>query len=463
MTELYYPLHSLREGHWFKLICGASFQHLPAVRNLTLAYTLAGADCIDVAADPAVIAAAKEAIEVASELGEVAQVRGFGFRSRPWLMVSLNDGEDPHFRKAEFNPELCPTDCPRPCEKICPAQAIVFQKASDHTQRKKEKEGAQEGSRIPNSQPQIGSRRIAQRETPLISDIQQPKSDQHFSGVIDQQCYGCGRCLPVCPSELIYTRSYVSAPEAIAPLILQSGVDALEIHTQVGHFADFQRLWNAIAPWIEKLKLLAISCPDDDGLIEYLWSLHELITPLPCALVWQTDGRPMSGDIGTGATRAAVKLSKKVIAAGLPGYVQLAGGTNNHTVAKLKAAGLLKEWGMGNEEDRGDLKETFSLSSVSPYSKADTVASPLLAPPYSQPYVAGIAYGSYARVLLSPILDKLEEFNGEDVGRNLASHQSPSFGHLEALPELLWQAVASAHSLVSQLKFRKKLPQPLPN
>ena len=463
MTELYYPLHSLREGHWFKLICGASFQHLPAVRNLTLAYTLAGADCIDVAADPVVIAAAKEAIEVASELGEVAQVRGFGFRSRPWLMVSLNDGEDPHFRKAEFNPELCPTDCPRPCEKICPAQAIVFQKASDHTQRKKEKEGAQEGSRIPNSQPQISSRRIAQRETPLISDIQQPKSDQHFSGVIDQQCYGCGRCLPVCPSELIYTRSYVSAPEAIAPLILQSGVDALEIHTQVGHFTDFQRLWNAIAPWIEKLKLLAISCPDDDGLIEYLWSLHELITPLPCALVWQTDGRPMSGDIGTGATRAAVKLSKKVIAAGLPGYVQLAGGTNNHTVAKLKAAGLLKEWGMGNEEDRGEIKETFSLSSVSPYSKADTVASPLLAAPYSQPYVAGIAYGSYARVLLSPILDKLEESNGEDVGRNLASHQSPSFGHLEALPELLWQAVASAHSLVSQLKFRKKLPQPLPN
>ncbi|MBD1809185.1 4Fe-4S ferredoxin [Microcoleus sp. FACHB-SPT15] len=462
MTELYYPLHSLREGHWFKLICGASFQHLPAVRNLTLAYTLAGADCIDVAADPAVIAAAKEAIEVASELGEVAQVRGFGFRSRPWLMVSLNDGEDPHFRKAEFNPELCPADCPRPCEKICPAQAIVFQKASDHTERKKEKKGAQEGSRIPKSQPQIGSRQIAHRETPLISDIQQPKSDQHFSGVIDQQCYGCGRCLPVCPSELIYTRSYVSAPEAIAPLILRSGVDALEIHTQVGHFADFQRLWNAIAPWVEKLKLLAISCPDDDGLIEYLWSLYELIKPLPCALVWQTDGRPMSGDIGAGATRAAVKLSDKVIAAGLPGYVQLAGGTNNHTVAKLKAAGLLKEWGMGNGE-WGDITEKIPFSPVSPCFKADTVSSPLVTAPHCQPYVAGIAYGSYARVLLSPILDKLEELNGEDVERNLVLHQSPAFGHLEALPELLWQAVASAHSLVSQLKFRKKLPQPLPN
>ena len=68
MTEHYHPLNSLKGGHWFKLICGASFQHLPAVRNLTLAYTLAGADCIDVAADPAAVAAAKEALQVASEL-----------------------------------------------------------------------------------------------------------------------------------------------------------------------------------------------------------------------------------------------------------------------------------------------------------------------------------------------------------------------------------------------------------
>ncbi|MCP2729803.1 4Fe-4S ferredoxin, partial [Symplocastrum sp. BBK-W-15] len=126
MTQSYDPLHSLREGHWFKLICGASFQHLPAVRNLTLAYTLAGADCIDVAADPAVVEAAREALNVAANLKEAAQTQGFQFSHRPWLMVSINDGEDPHFRKAEFDPDFCPADCPRPCEKICPAQAIVF-------------------------------------------------------------------------------------------------------------------------------------------------------------------------------------------------------------------------------------------------------------------------------------------------------------------------------------------------
>jgi len=425
VTQLYYPFHSLREGHWFKLICGASFQHLPAVRNLTLAYALAGADCIDVAADPAVIAAAQDALQVASKLGEEAQARGFGFRSRPLLMVSLNDGEDPHFRKAEFDPELCPAECPRPCEKICPAQAIVFQKASDGV-----------------------------------------------SGVVDKRCYGCGRCLPVCPVELIYTRSYVSTPEAIAELILPAGVDALEIHTSVGHFADFKRLWSAIAPWVERLKLLAISCPDGDDLIDYLWTLHELITPLPCPLVWQTDGRPMSGDIGTGTTRAAVKLSQKVLTAGLPGYVQLAGGTNNHTVAKLKAAGLLNEAGLGTGElgvpsgDKGQwgLGRQGGFANTPLFPNTPLSSSNSQFPiPTPQSYVAGIAYGSYARVLLSPILDELEKFNGEEADANLAWRPCPPLGQLETLPGLLWEAVESAHSLVSQLKSSRKLPQPIPN
>ncbi|MEG3935080.1 MULTISPECIES: circadian clock protein LdpA [unclassified Microcoleus] len=381
MTEHYHPLNSLKDGHWFKLICGASFQHLPAVRNLTLAYTLAGADCIDVAADPAAVAAAKEALQVASELQARTQNRRFGGKGLPLLMVSLNDGEDPHFRKAEFNPADCPVDCWRPCEKICPAEAIVFQSAGSG-----------------------------------------------FSGVIDQQCYGCGRCLPICPSQLIYTRSYVSAPAAIAPLILQSGADALEIHTQVGREADFARLWSSIAPWVAQLKVIAISCPDGDGLIDYLRTLYQIISPLPCPLIWQTDGRPMSGDIGTGTTRAAVKLGQKVLAAQLPGYVQLAGGTNAHTVSKLRAEGLMKDAGKN-----------------------------LSVPPV--PYIAGVAYGSYARVLLSPILEQLETMQTDRayavpvaVARPAAGVQTSRLPQLEAVPELLSQAVSLACSLVSQLK-----------
>lgn len=373
MTDLDKPLRSLKSGHWFKLICGASFQHLPAVRNLTLAYTLAGADCIDVAADSAVIAVAQEALQVANNLMVANSSRGTNQRGLPWLMVSLNDGQDPHFRKAEFNSAQCPVNCPRPCEKICPAGAIVF----DHDE----------------------------------------------SGVVQERCYGCGRCLPICPQQLIYTRSYVSTPGAIAPMVLSTGVDAVEIHTQVGRFSEFERLWKAIAPWASRLKLVAISCPDGDHLVDYLWSLYNLIAPLECPLIWQTDGRPMSGDIGDGTTLAAVKLGQKVLAAGLPGYVQLAGGTNSYTVTKLQSTGLLKR---KEQEGAFDGRE-----------KSD---SPLV-----RSTISGIAYGSYARVLLSPILDQLEKIEMDKAS------VIPTV-RLEENPELLWQAVALADSLVSQIK-----------
>nr|WP_290222314.1 LdpA C-terminal domain-containing domain [Trichocoleus desertorum] len=403
MTNFDHPLRSLREGRWFKLICGASFQHLPAVRNLTLAYALAGADCIDVAADPAVIAIAQAALDTADQIAIAAQHPALAWRGRPWLMVSLNDGEDPHFRKAEFNPALCPPDCPRPCETICPAQAIVFKQSAF--------------------------------EQPVFEQPQQNQAEQ-FSGVIDARCYGCGRCLPICPIQQITTRAHVFTPEAIAPLVLQAGVDALEIHTQVGRLADFQRLWRAIAPWAGQLKLLAISCPDGEGLIDYLWSIYETISPLTCALVWQTDGRPMSGDIGDGATRAAVKLGQKVLAANLPGFVQLAGGTNRHTVEKLASLGLL------------------AAQTLDPNNSG-------------QKHIAGVAYGSYARVSLSPVLDPLETLAlpavESPLGAIALAEAQPQFLPLEAQPDLLWQAVELARSLVGQIKSPPALNQPLPS
>jgi Fe-S-cluster-containing hydrogenase component 2 len=333
------PLASLQAGRWFKLICGASYQHIPTIRSLTIAYTLAGADCIDIAADPAIVATVQEAIAAAQRLDPNCQ---------PWLMVSLNDGEDPHFRKAEFNASQCPIDCPRPCETICPAAAIGQ------------------------------------------------------SGVIDALCYGCGRCLPICPIGLIQARNYVYRPEVVVPMVMAAGIDAIEIHTQIGRIEDFTRLWSAIAPYTsgpKALKLIAISCGDGENLIEYLWALNAIISPasqpLNCALIWQTDGRPMSGDIGAGATRACLKLGEKVLNAGLPGFVQLAGGTNATTVAKAQAI-----------QSNGS-KLTAKL--------------------------AGIAYGSYARSLLQPILGQLE---------------TP----IEAHPSALWEAVAQAQQLTQQLK-----------
>ena len=376
------PLHSLIEGSWFKLICGASYQHLPAVRSLALAYSLAGADCIDVAADAAVIAAAQEGIRVARKIqltaGAIAS-KNYDCHQLsphnqhltprlPWLMVSVNDGEDPHFRKAEFDVTQCPSDCSRPCESVCPANAIAVDSV----------------------------------------------------GVIDSLCYGCGRCLPICPMGSIETRSHISSPQEIVSLIESMSLDALEIHTQVGHYDRFERLWQDIKPIVGKLKLLAISCTDGDNVIDYLRSLHKLIAPLPCALIWQTDGRSMSGDIGKGTTHAAIAFALKVLQADLPGHIQLAGGTNDHTVTKLKRSLMLRQSNKNSE-----------------------VRS-----------VAGVAYGSYARAILSPILDRLETTELQNIQSNLIKHQPMNQLNLklERDRDLLEQAVSQASQLVNQIK-----------
>ncbi|MGL5034798.1 MAG: LdpA C-terminal domain-containing domain, partial [Microcystaceae cyanobacterium] len=247
MTSLESPLQSLEQGCWVKLICGASFQDLPALRSLAIAYSLAGVDCFDLAADWAVVTAVQEGMAIAQELLKVRNKSQLETR-KPWLMISLNDGEDPHFRKAYFDASQCPQSCPRPCEKICPADAINTQ------------------------------------------------------GIMDQRCYGCGRCLPVCPLSLISTRSHQATSETITDLLNSGQIDALEIHTQVGNEIQFKQLWLTLLPHIPKLKLLAISCPDQPEVLDYLHFLNHLIQPLPCPLIWQTDGRPMSGDIGKGTT-----------------------------------------------------------------------------------------------------------------------------------------------------------------
>ena len=355
------PLHSLIEGSWFKLICGASYQHLPAIRNLALAYSLAGADCIDVAADPAVIAAALDGIKAAQELRAKPSFS-------PWLMVSVNDGEDPHFRKAWFEATQCPVDCPQPCVQVCPAAAI----------------------------------------------------DLSLGGVIDALCYGCGRCVPICPQDLVVTKSYTSSLKEILPWIESMDVDAVEIHTQVGHYNDFRRVWQDLLPITDRLKLLAISCTDAPNAVDYLRSLYELISPLSCHLIWQTDGRSMSGDIGKGTTHGAIAFAQKVLQGQLPGHIQLAGGTNHYTVDKLKQSQMLRQ----------------SNSSL-----ADTVS--------------GVAYGSYARAVLSPILNRLERLETALQPNQFNLTTSKPMNQLSKLEydrELLQQAVTTARQLVDQLK-----------
>jgi Fe-S-cluster-containing hydrogenase component 2 len=283
-------------------------------------------------------------------------------------MVSVNDGDDPHFRKAILDPQVCPTDCPQPCVAICPTVAIAF-------------------------------------PTP---DAPTPAE---WVGVNRDRCYGCGRCLPVCPIGQIQTQAHqLSIADVVAMIVAEEGnglkIDALEIHTQVGHFQQFQVLWASIGPITPTLAALSISCPYHPESLAYLRQIYAWIAPVPCALIWQADGRPMSGDIGVGATRSTVQYAESLVRGTLPGYVQLAGGTNHHTLEKLAAKGLLAK-----------------------------TAGPTRT-------VAGVAYGSYGRALLAPIQTELENRVSEKGAGSAGNYR------LEAYPDLLEQAVAIAQTLL---------------
>lgn len=336
---------------------------------LAAAYALAGADCVDVAADVAIAAAAREGINWAIERA-VAWEKSI---SRPWLMVSINDGEDPHFRKAAFDAAGCLAGCSQPCVAVCPADAIAF------------------------SHPTSAG-----------------------DGVIESRCYGCGRCLPICPIDHIQAHPYVSKPATIAAELFPQ-VDAVEIHTQIGRSQDFERLWQAIKPWLHHLQAVSISCPDGEGSLHYLWQIYEIVRSAPLPIIWQTDGRPMSGDIGAGTTHAAIRYAQKVLAAGPPGFVQLAGGTNFHTVPRLRDLNLLG----------GD--------SIRPKQS-----------------VAGIAYGSSARTQLMSPLNQFATFLNADFSEfDKSKHLPPcsSLGDRFTVDSLLWEAMTLAKELVDPIKL----------
>jgi hypothetical protein len=158
--------------------------------------------------------------------------------------------------------------------------------------------------------------------------------------------------------------------EQIVDLIQEYPIDALEVHTRDPRNATFASLWQSEIGLLarKKMKLVAISMPEPAD-----WSAFEYVARLVLLddieqmqkrifgevhgehapgefsespkLLWQCDGKPMTGDLGArGTTRATVQYAARLadylrrnpnlVAA--RGFVQCAGGTNEHTVPMLR-------------------------------------------------------------------------------------------------------------------------------
>ena len=266
---------ALKNKIWVKLICGASNQDLPSISDLCAVYATVGVHCIDVAADAAVVYAAREALDWVESRQNI----------RPWLMVSLSDGKDAHFRKAWFDPSKCPKDCSRPCQSICPAHAI----------------------------PSKG-------------------------GINSKRCYGCGRCLSTCPLGLIQEQDRRLTIKEFAPLLYELEPDAIEIHTAPGRALAFKKTLEELSKANIPLKRVAVSCGIQNNgisieeLAQELWNRHKYIRQYGQKPLWQLDGRRMSGDLGKGTAKVAVALWEKIRPIAPPGPLQLAGGTNEFTI-----------------------------------------------------------------------------------------------------------------------------------
>jgi Fe-S-cluster-containing hydrogenase component 2 len=359
---------SLVSGNWVKLICGASNADLPLIRNLCYVYTLSGVDCIDVCADTAVVRVAQEAIDAASSASESC---------RPLLMISVNDDEDPHFRKAVFDPRKCPAECKRPCEKVCPAAAIP----------------------------------------PLVAPPGGERGGEG-DGVIAERCYGCGRCEPVCPLGLIINEPYITNRDTIKDLFMTRpgsnlrGVDAIEIHTHEGNEAAFQSLWEDIGEVVlSQASVIAVSFPDmasrTPSYINRLYGIMakdevqhaEFLQGRHGVHIWQTDGRPMSGDIGMGTAHASSEFASRMLRALKAGYVDhrgdssSAGGTNRPIEGQKTI----------------DLFSGKHFLQLAGGTNAHSVTTARTNDVVGQRGFGGFAFGGYARKILGETLREVEE------------------------------------------------------
>lgn len=280
-----------RGERYFKFIGGANLRDAALVTRLAAYYALAGAHLFDVAAEPDIVEAAFAGVRQARQwLTERPAwlLTAFGERPLPepgalpaTVMVSITLAGDRHTEIAVVAEDFC-TRCDV-CTPICPPGAIVN------------------------------------------------------GDVRAEICTGCGLCVSVCPPAVIDLLPRAQAYDLDA--LWAAGARALEIHTGAADAREIQAVGLPLASrWRALGGLLAYSIDGHQlghrGAISLAKRLSDPET------IIQADGKPISGTSGLRSTVPCVRLARAMARAGVPGYIQVSGGTNDRTGELLSRYGV---------------------------------------------------------------------------------------------------------------------------
>ncbi len=273
----------LREGRYFKLICGAGNEDAGEVYKLTLVYALAGAAGVDLSARAEVVRSAAKAVAEAERLAPRFKVKEF---IAPFLTISFGMPGDPHVRKAKILQDAC-TRC-NACIPVCPTDAI-------------------------------------------------PKG----LVILEARCIGCGACGAACQDDAIgYDHKDIEVERTLRDCV-EAGAENIELHAAVPDHEESLREWRLAA---KVLPVGFLSVCLDRGYLsnhELRRRIELMLAEAKGRMIVQADGIPMSGgkdDYNT--TLQAIATADIVAKMKLPVHILLSGGTNSKTVELSKACAV---------------------------------------------------------------------------------------------------------------------------
>lgn len=295
MQQTHKYLNALREKSFHKLIIGAALKDYQAIEDFSYIFTSAGADALDISAFPLSVVSANQGIDKA--LAEDPRL------SRPLLMVSVNIGEDPHFRRIELDTDRC-TEC-LACIPTCPSNAF-----SDNA-----------GAFAYN--PDL--------------------------------CFGCSNCLPACPFEaLSFDQWSPFLPHSLRELV-ELGANAIEIHLNqnLEAFNDFYAQLPANLFSLESFCIGSTVSSEAELINSADCVISNFYAKYPAnqSFILQIDGEALSGArFSQDAAKDQISIAKaKIIIKHIEDmhsaykdkiFVQLAGGITENSFAKARSENL---------------------------------------------------------------------------------------------------------------------------